>query len=207
MKKIFGALVAAVVLAFSANVQADVFFSGDTTGGPVFNRPSSSTTLSGVGTATPYVVVPFYVDLSGAYVFEVDASSPETHTDPYALVYTGSFDPLNALTNLVDGDDDFSGAFTILSGSSASGLDASRIGAGETSNFSGGAGLNLIAGVQYYAVITGFGNTDQGTFRAAIGDGPGRGNVFLGTVGIPEPATAGLLIGMSLVGLVVRRRK
>ena len=197
MRKI-GALAIALAVLTTTAVQADIFFSGDTTGGPTFNRPSSLVALSGVGTATPYFVQPFFTTTNqSGVVFEVDGIS---HSDTFALIYTGSFDPLNALTNLVDGDDDFSGSFTVLSGT-GQGFASSRIAAGEGTNFSAGTGISLVAGTQYFAVIGGFGNTDFGTFDAGIGGT----DLFLGA--IPEPST-GLAVGLiGLIGLAFGRRR
>ncbi|MBS1721726.1 MAG: PEP-CTERM sorting domain-containing protein [Armatimonadetes bacterium] len=102
-----------------------------------------------------------------AYVFEVNGV---TNPDTYILVYQNSFNPGNALANLMDGDDDFSGAFSFLGGS-GQGFASSKIGAGETSNYSGGTGLNLVSGTQYYAVTTGFDNSSFGSYNAALGNG------------------------------------
>ena len=55
-----------------ANPAATVTYTGDTSGGPTWNRPAVNSAsdcgaLSGVGTATPYSVQPFYVDTAGNY--------------------------------------------------------------------------------------------------------------------------------------------
>jgi hypothetical protein len=172
------------------------FWSGDTTGDPTFNRPSSMTSLSGVGTAVPYEVQPFFVLTSGQYIMETFGT---THSDPYILVYGPTWNPATPLVGLVNGDDDFTGAFTLLTGS-GSGLDASRIASGDFTNFNSG-GLNLTANTQYYAVVTGFGNSDFGAYDAAIG---GVGKVRLGLV--PEPGTM-IALGAGIAALAARRRR
>lgn len=194
MKKILVlALCGAVASAFAQTA----FWSGDTTGGSTFNRPSSFSTLSGVGTAVPYQVQPFWVTVGGTYSFEVNGGS---HTDTYALAYS-SFDPNNPLLGLMDGDDDFSGSFSLLSGT-GQGWASSVIAPGEGTNYSGGTGLILNANTQYYAVVTGYGNSDFGSYDAAIGGGQGR--VVLGAV--PEPATM-LALFAGVAGLAARRRR
>lgn len=187
-------LVLAALAAAASSASAGVaFFNGDTTGQPTWNRPTSLSSLSGVGTATPYQVTPFFVSAAGTYSFEVDGRG---HTDTYALAYS-SFSAGSPLVGLLNGDDDYSGPLPNLGGT-GQGFASSYIASGETSNFAAG-GLNLAANTQYYAVVTGFGNTDFGAYAAAIA---GPGNVTIGLV--PAPASLALV---GLGGLVAGRRR
>jgi hypothetical protein len=165
------------------------------------NRPVSFTSLSGVGTAVAFDAQAFFVNVSGQYVFEADyRNSAGGSFDGYALVYSGAFDSSSALANLIAGDDDFGGAFSVLPGATT-GAQGSRIALGEASNFGGaGTGLNLTAGVQYFAVITGFSNFGFGTYTAGIGGGQGPVNLGL----VPAPSAMALL---GLGGLVATRRR
>jgi len=188
-------LVAIAVTAVASANAANLLWTGDTTGQPVFNRPSSMTGLSGLGTAVRFQVQPFYVTASGSYTFEVLSAGWDT----YALGYGAGWNPAAALTGLLNGDDDYSGAFSVLPGSGG-GLNASQIRTGQASNFAPG-GLNLTANTQYYAVVTGFENTDFGSFEAGIGGGPG--DVVAGAV--PEPFSM-VAMGAGLLALARRRR-
>ena len=183
MKRIF---ILVLAVACSQTFAQNAFWTGDTTGDPTFNRPEELDSLSSFADAVPYEVQPFWVTSTGQYVFEADAQASNgfNHTDTFILVYSGSFNAGTPLVNLIAGDDDFSGTFTLLTGTGG-GIESSRIALGDTSNLGGDIGLNLTANTQYYAVVTGFENTDFGTYRAGIGAGPG--NVNLGVV--PEPAT------------------
>jgi hypothetical protein len=180
------------------SLAVDFFFGGDTTGQPTFNRPSSLTTLSGVGTAVSYVTQDFMVTVTGAYQAEMDGVN---HPDTYALVYSAPFNPATPLANLLNGDDDYSGPFAMLTGT-GQGLASSRIATGETTNFAAG-GLALTAGTCYTFVGTGFGNPDFGAFLAAIGQGPGD---VVGTC-IPEPASLGLCVLGAFLSLFAARRR
>jgi hypothetical protein len=212
MKKLGLGIFCFLVSLVAANVKADVYFTGDTTGGPTFNRPVSLSSLSGSGTAVAYQVIPFWVNASGSYAVDVDSQSSLgfTHTDQYILVYSGAFNPATPLANLINGDDDHAastGAYGPLATfgvvAPTGGLDGSRIAAsGAGGNYAAG-GLSLTAFSQYYLVVTGFGNTNVGTFQGAIGGGPG--DAFLGA--IPEPGSLALIGLGSMLGLFVRRRK
>jgi hypothetical protein len=200
-------LVNVAVLAFAGSAFSQTaFWTGDTTGSPTWERPFS---FGGVasGSETAYNLQPFYVTATGEYVFEVAGErddQPYTHTDTYILVYADAFDATDPLTNLIAGDDDFYDTFSLLSGD-GSGWPSSRIALGESSNYGGGGtGLNLLVGTQYFAVVTGFSDGDFGTYEAAIGGG--LGDVNLGTLVVPEPATMAVL-GLGALGLLRKRRK
>jgi hypothetical protein len=158
-------------------------FTGDTTNGPTYNRPIAGippTVLSGVGTAVRYVVTPFRVTTSGNYNF-----FNATGYDSYLGIHAGSFDPTNGLLNAIAYSDDFNGT-----------LDG------------GFSNLALLAGVSYFAVSSGFDNTDFGAFRLDVN---GPGNILPiggGNPGVPEPATWAMLIfGFAGIGAALRRRR
>lgn len=192
----------ALLMAAGAATAQDAIWTGDTTGGATFNRPLSFTALSLGASAVRYDVQAFFVSVSGEYIFEADYRNASGGSfDGYALVYSGSFDPSSPLSGLIAGDDDYSGAFSVLPGGTTGGLQGSRIALGEGTNFGGaGTGLNLTVGTQYFAVITGFGNTNFGTYTAGVGGG--QGAVSLGIV--PAPSAMALL---GLGGLVATRRR
>jgi len=197
MKKMMISAVAVLAAASGALAQ-NAYWSSTTTGGPTFARPSSFTTTASFANAVNYDVQPFYVNVSGQYVYE--SSTAGASWDGYILVYANNFNPATPLANLIAGDDDFSSTFTVLTGS-GSGTDASRIALGESSNFGGATtGLNLTAGVQYYAVQTAYSNGNSGTYNAGIGGG--QGTVTLGM--IPAPGSLALL-GMG--GFLAARRR
>jgi hypothetical protein len=199
MKTTLLALLAVGGLAATATAQ-NAIYTGDTTGSPTMTgRPFS---LAGTSAGSfNFHSQPFYVSAGGEYTAEANTNPPFGGYDGFLLIYVNSFDPSQPLLNLIAGDDDYSGAFSVLSGSSASGVRASRIILGDSSNFGGAlTGLNLMAGTQYYAVHTSFSPGAAGTFEAGIGNGPG--NVTLGIV--PAPSSLALL---GLGGLVVARRR
>jgi PEP-CTERM motif len=178
---------ATLVFALAATVASPAFagttiFTGDTTGGPTYNRPIAGippTVLSGVGTAVRYVVTPFTVTQSGAYNF-----FNATNYDSYLGIHAGSFNPANGLLNAIAYNDDSNGT-----------LDG------------GFSNLALLAGVSYFAISSGFDNTDFGAFRLTV-DGPGNIVGGGGNAGVPEPATWAMLIfGFAGVGAALRRRR
>ncbi len=86
---------------------------------PTFNRPSNCTTISGVGTAVHYDVIPFTVSTAGTVTLSFETAdggsiSPQgTGTagpDTFMILYTGAFNAAAPLTNCTTINDDISGA-------------------------------------------------------------------------------------------------
>lgn len=177
---------ATLVFALAATVAAPAFagttvFTGDTTGGPTYNRTligKPPTGLSGAGTAVRYVVTPFTVSLSGNYNF-----NNTSVYDNFLTVYRNAFSPQAPLINALEADDDDGpGANALISN------------------------LGLLAGVSYFAVSTSFSNANFGAFTLTV-DGPGN-IIGAGGPGVPEPATWAMLIfGFAGIGAALRRRR
>jgi hypothetical protein len=152
-------------------------FTGDTTGSPTFESPDENGTnppLSVSDGDFPYDVLAFNVTISGTYSLLLESSAFDT----YLGLYSGSFDRSAPLLNaLIYNDDD------------------------------GGDGNSLInysldTGTSYFAVVTGFFESDFGPYTLTI-RGPGSAVV---TEAVPEPATwAMMLLGFGAVGLAFRR--
>ena len=161
-----------------------VVFNGDTTSGPTYNRALTGrppTGLSAVGTAVRYQVTDFTVSVSGNY----DFLNSSIH-DSFLGIHINAFNPANALQNALAYDDD--------------------AGPGSDSSITA---LGLLAGTNYFAVRSGFGNTDFGAFTLTI-SGPGRAErIGQGPgPGVPEPSTwAMMIIGFGAAGSMIRRRK
>ncbi|HEY5753696.1 MAG TPA: hypothetical protein VIT21_11140 [Chthoniobacterales bacterium] len=171
----------AAILAFTATAQAEVFV-GDTTGGPLWNRPDEGAPpiqLSLAGTAVPYSAQPFVVSENGEYTFHSLATAP-LNWDNYTFLYQITFDASQPLTNVLIGNDDENDTVGV-------------------SSFQ----LVLSTGVQYFFVTTGFENSDSGGFANSI-TGPGK------VTFIPEPSAATLMLGSLAIGgviLATRRRR
>ncbi len=182
MKKLmFAALAFSAVLASPA---AAVTVIGSTATGPTFNRPLAGAPpvgLSGVGTAVGYEVTAFTVSANGSYTL---AMTPLTAFDTFLGIHNNAFFPLAALTNALAYDDDGGpGSDSLLT-------------------------INLMAGVSYFAIATGFANTDFGRYSLEI-TGPGTITIGGGGQGaVPEPSTWAMIIaGFGIVGGALRRRR
>jgi hypothetical protein len=181
MKKMMFAALA--ISAFAALPASAATFIGTTVGGPTYNRPLSGTPptgLSGVGTAVAYQIVPFTVTANGSYTL---ALTSLTTYDTYLGLHNIAFVPTSGLTNALAYDDD--------GGPGSDSLITS---------------INLMTGVSYFAISTGFANTDFGDYSLEI---TGVGDVVFGGGGgaVPESSTwAMMLAGFGIVGAAMRRR-
>lgn len=145
MHRFFKAGLLALASTCSTTASATIeIFERTTVGLPTFNRPIEDlSTTSAVGTAVAYDLVGFTVSTSGSY-----AIAGVGTFDTFAGLYQTSFNPAAPLTNALIANDD-------LTGFNSSGYE-----------------FNLVAGTQYFALMTGFSNTDSGVYAASI-SGPG----------------------------------
>ena len=140
------ALIAHILFALLASTaQAGIItFTGDTTGGPTFNRLLEDLSApSSVGTAVAYSAFNFSVTANGNYTFLSTATF-----DSFGFLYQSAFDPTTPSANALAGNDDLLGLTT------------------------SGFAHDLTAGTNYVYVNTGFGNSDFGVFSSTLG-GPG----------------------------------
>lgn len=182
VSRLAASALAVTLLAGSAHAQT---FSGSTVGGPTWNRPLGGNpptgSLSAVGTNVAYDVFQFRVTLTGAYDFRSTAIAP-SGWDNYLFLYAGAFNATSPFDNVIIGNDDF-GSIGI------SGFDA----------------VALTAGQDYFAVTTGFGNSDAGSYELSI---RGNGVASAPSASVPEPASMALmLLGLGVMGVAQRRRR
>jgi hypothetical protein len=155
--RVLASKVAAVAagLALVAQVAAAQVFTGTTAGGPTWTRPVAGNPpvppLSGIGVGVNYNALTFQVSANGLYDFLSEATNP-VNWDNYTFLYSGSFNPLSAFTNVIIGNDDL-------------------VSIGRS-----GFNVNLTTGTNYIFVTTGFAQGDAGAFRTTI-RGPGTATV------------------------------
>jgi hypothetical protein len=174
---------ALVSLGLFASQAAAIVVVDETVPGLSFNRPLSSLTdLSGTGTDVPYDSFGFSVTADGSYRFRSFALPLSEPWDNFLILYEGSFDPSSPLTNAVIANDDLRD-------------DIANIG-------KSGFDFDLMTGVPYVLVTTGFDNDSFGRYLNVI-NGPGQV-----TAPVPEAETyAMMLAGLALVGFLARRRR
>lgn len=180
---------ASAIFASTAAFAAPVNFSGALTASdPVFNRPFTTVSLSGAGTAVHYDTYAFSVSANGAYSIEAISfnASGGLASDTFLSLYSNQFSASAPLTNLVQVDDDSGvGNLSLLNS-------------------------NLLAGIQYFLVFSSYANGVTGAYTGVFNTVTGGGQVTLGNVSapgvVPEPATLALL-ALAFAGLTVVRRR
>ncbi len=148
----------------SAKAQTFITYSGDTTGQPVYNRPSSLTTLSGIGTAVHYETHSYMPTATTNVRIRCVAAAA---WDNYIFVYNGAFNPASPLTNLVDLNDDF-----------------------PSIGVSGFPSFAVTAGTTYTIVVTGFGNLNFGAYTTTISAPLTANGTTLGAPTFARPNTS-----------------
>jgi hypothetical protein len=152
-----------------------VTYTGDTTAAPTFARllPDLSA-ASDVGTEVAYDAFGFRVSSSGSYSFLGTGEF-----DAVAFLYESGFDPLRPGANARFGNDDLVSATT------------------------SGFAYELVAGIDYPLVTTGFGNADRGAFSNTIG---GPGAIVPTATAVPAPGSLALALAALAAGAGALRR-
>lgn len=168
-------------LTLSASAFADtVNLAGDTTGAPLFTRPTETGARSFF--SVPYNVYQFNVTTSGQFTFNLTALDPSTY-DTFLHLFVDAFNPMDLsdpAANFLAANDDLNPNDPTL---------GSRL-----------LNVNLTAGTTYFLVVDGFFGTDAGAYAASI-TGPGTINV------VPEPSTTALcLFALAGIAFVARRQ-
>ena len=133
----------------STPLQTVAAYTGDTTGGPTFNRPNGGnppTSVSTTATAVAFHTHNFTAPFSGLY--DINSQSATAGYDNFTALYSPSFNPASPLGNVVQANDD----------------------RGSTSR--SGFFQTLTAGQQGVLVTTGFNNLDFGQFNNTIVGSP-----------------------------------
>lgn len=95
------------IIAFSGLASAQtITVNGDTIGGPLWNRPNSTTSFGNACNTCPFD--PVEITITDPLNFRAETVAGSTF-DTFLLLYQGSFDPMNPLANLVALDDDDGG--------------------------------------------------------------------------------------------------
>lgn len=78
-----------------------------TNASPTYNRArADGSQLSTIGTTVPYITFTFKPSISGSYTFSNDyRTNNDNNGDAMGFIYSPSFNPANALTNYITGDD------------------------------------------------------------------------------------------------------
>ena len=207
-KTFFAACVTLAATTAAATARAGVVsYTGALTGtDPTFNRPVSTTTLSGVGTAVAYDTDTFVADTAGPYSIAGDytaggvgtAAGLDGYLFLYAPAFVPAFVPATPLLNLVAAEDDFDPDGTA---GPAVGGDGSLIpSSGAYGPATSATTLTLTPGVPYTPVVSSFYNT-----TATNGLGAYTVTISGAATGVPEPIA--LAAGAAgAVGLPGRRR-
>lgn len=119
-------------------------------GDPSFYRPNEGSPPTSIWEETvKYDLLPFTIATSGTWSITAKGADGDggTLSDPFLVIYQGSFDPSNPLTNVLAANDD-------------------------TDNLDSLVVLLLEAGVDYIAVITSYSNGQLGTYSLYQTDPP-----------------------------------
>jgi hypothetical protein len=175
-----GAEFSGALSATDPRFQRAVNFNTDPTGSQVID-------VSATGTNVYYDVQPFSVATSGTYAIGMAAGF-----DTQLLLYEGGFNPATPLANFNDSNDE---GRNVLRRAGLPALDVDN-----DTNGIGRLDRDLVAGVQYYAVMTSYANGQTGDYFTQIA---GPGAVTLGL--LPEPTTVAALAGGAVIA--IRRRR